>query len=123
MQLLARQSARHGHVLRAPRLRGRGALLPPSAGPGGLPRADGVELHLLVPALLATERRVASVHEDVAVASQPLGAERARVQRRRGGLAHWLGVEEEGCRHGLCGLFSERCPELSELRKRFTAFG
>jgi hypothetical protein len=63
---------------------------------GSLPRVDGVELHLLVAAVLAAERRVASVHEDVAVATQTFGAERARVQRRQAGLADRLGVEEEG---------------------------
>uniref|UniRef100_A0A8R7PJI3 Uncharacterized protein n=1 Tax=Triticum urartu TaxID=4572 RepID=A0A8R7PJI3_TRIUA len=72
--------------------------------PGGLPGGDGVEVHLLVAALLAAEGRVPSVHEDVAVTRQRLGAERARVQRRHAGLAHRLGVEEEGaghrCRHG-----------------------
>ena len=37
--------------------------------------------------------RVPSVHEDIAIARQPLGAERARVQRVPAGLAGWLGVE------------------------------
>ena len=70
----------------------REALQPPRGLPGG----DGVEVHLLVAALLAAEGRVPSVHEDVAVARQPLGAERARVQRVLAGLAGRLGVEEEG---------------------------
>jgi hypothetical protein len=112
----AGRSACHGHLCgpRSPRLRDCGVLLLPAGGP---PLTDGVELHLLVSALLAAEGRVASVHEDVAVAAQTLGAERARVQRRRDGLAHRLGVEEEeGSRHDL--LFSERCLELLEVRKR-----
>jgi hypothetical protein len=86
-----------------PGLRSGGVLLlPPCGGPGGLlPGADGVELHLLVAALLAAEGRVPSVHEDVAVASQRLGAERAGVQRgQQAGLAVRLGVEEEGGGHG-----------------------
>ena len=80
----------------APRLR-PGSVLPQP--PGGLPFADGVEMNLLVAAFLAAEGGVPSVHEDVAVARQRLGAERARVQRRRAGLAERLGVEEEeaGC--------------------------
>jgi len=52
-------------------------------------------LHLLVAALLAAEGRVPSVHEDVAVAGQRFGAERARVQRGQAGLPDRLGVEEE----------------------------
>ena len=71
----------------------------PLQPPGGLPGADGVEVHLLVAALLAAEGRVPSVHEDVAVARQQLGAERASVQRRHAGLADRLGVEEEGAGH------------------------
>jgi len=86
-----------------PGLRSGGVLLllpPPSGGPPG---ADGVELHLLTAALLAAEGRVPSVHEDVVVASQRLGAERAGVQRwqqQAGDLAHRLGVEEESGGHG-----------------------
>jgi len=76
----------------APRLRSRSVLPQP---PDGLPRADGVELHLLLAALLAAERGVPSVHEDVAVAREPLAAERARVLRGHAGLAQRFGVEEE----------------------------
>ncbi|CAM0903162.1 unnamed protein product [Alopecurus aequalis] len=96
----AGRSARDGHLhglpVPAPRLRS-GSVLPQP--PGGLPSADGVELHLLLAAFLAAEGGVPSVHEDVAVARQRLGAERARVQRRHGGLAERLGVEEEGAGH------------------------
>lgn len=67
-----------------------------SGGPGGLPCPYGVELHLLVSAVLAAEGRVASVHEDVPVAAKRLAAEGARVQRREAVLAYRLGVEEEG---------------------------
>ena len=77
----------------APGIRSRREPLLP---PGGLPRADSVELHLLVAALLAAEGRVPSVHEDVAVVRQRLGAERARVQRGHAGLAEWLRIKEEG---------------------------
>ena len=80
----------------APGLRSRRE---PQLPPGGLPGADSVELHLLVAALLAAEGRVPSVHEDVAVARQRLGTERARVQRRHAGLAERLVVEEEGARY------------------------
>ena len=103
-------TARHGH----PRLPGHGRrrrglvpaplplllLLPPGAR--GLPRAGGVEVHLLVAALLAAEGGVPSVHEDVAIAAQRLGAERAGVQRVPPGLADRLGVEEEGACEGPC---------------------
>jgi hypothetical protein len=102
LQAAAARSGRDGHLpgLLVPRLRhGRVLLLPPGGGPCGLPRADGVELHLLVAALLAAEGCVPPVHEDVAVAAQRLGAERARVQRRHAGLAERLGVEEEGGGH------------------------
>ena len=100
MVLQAGQLARDRHLPGLPlptvglRLR-REPLLPP----GGLPGADGVEVHLLVAALLAAEGRVPSVHEDVAVARQRLGAERARVHRRHAGLAEQLVVEEEGAGH------------------------
>lgn len=96
------RSARHGHLpgLLVPGLRSGRVLLVP---PGGPPGADGVDLHLLVAAVLAAEGRIPSVHEDVAVAAQRLGAERARVQRRRGGLAERLGVEEEGGGHAGAG--------------------
>jgi hypothetical protein len=57
-------------------------------------------VHLLVAAVLAAERGVALVHEDVAVAAQRLGAERAGVQRVPPGLAQRLRVEEEGASHG-----------------------
>ncbi|XBJ04431.1 hypothetical protein VPH35_023372 [Triticum aestivum] len=91
-----RRLARDGHLpgllVPAPGLRSRREPLLP---PGGLPGGDGVELHLLVAALLAAEGRVALVHEDVAVARERLGAERARVLRRHAGLAERLGVEEE----------------------------
>ncbi|RLM65899.1 hypothetical protein C2845_PM16G17970 [Panicum miliaceum] len=95
-----------GLLAPTPRLRSRRVLLPPAGGPCGLPGPDGVELHLLVAALLAAEGRVPSVHEDVAVAGQGFGAERAGIQRGQPGLAERLGVEEEGasevcCRHGL----------------------
>ena len=84
----SRRLARDGHpVVCTPGLCSRRDLLQP---PGCLPGGDSVELHLLVPALLDAEGRVPSVHEDVAVARQPLGAERARVQRRHAGLAHRL---------------------------------
>jgi hypothetical protein len=101
-QLSARRGHLRGLLLPAPRLRSRGGVrLPPSGSPP--PRADGVELHLLVPAVLAAEGRVAAVHEDVAVPGQMLGAERARVQRGHAVLGHGLGVEEEAaavrCRH------------------------
>ncbi|WOL06119.1 hypothetical protein Cni_G14851 [Canna indica] len=45
-----------------------------------------VRVHLLLPALLAAERRVPSVHEDVAVAGEGLPAEVAAVEEaaRRG---------------------------------------
>lgn len=39
-----------------------------------------IHLDLLLPALLATERHIPSVHEDVAVAGKGLAAEEARVQ-------------------------------------------
>ena len=83
-----RRLARDGHpMVCTPGLcSGREPLQPPGCLPGG----DSVELQLLVPALLATEGCVPSVHEDVAVARQPLGAECARVQRRHAGLAHRL---------------------------------
>jgi hypothetical protein len=57
-------------------------------------------VHLLVAAVLAAERGVALVHEDVAVAAERLGAERAGVQRVPPGLAQRLRVEEEGAGHG-----------------------
>ena len=68
----------------------------PLQPPRGLPGADGVELHLLLAALLAAVGRVPSIHEDVAVARQRLVAERARVHRRHALLGEQLGVEEEG---------------------------
>ena len=90
---LARDGHLPGVLMPATGLRSRREPLLP---PGCLPGADGVELHLLVAALLAAEGRVPSVHEDVAVAFEGLGAERARVQRRHAGLAERLVVEEEG---------------------------
>jgi hypothetical protein len=89
---------RHGHVC-LPRHGGSLAVaalrLPP-----GLALVGGVEVHLLVAALLAAEGRVALVHEDVAVAGQRLGAERAGVQLVAAQIAQRLGVEEEGACDG-----------------------
>jgi hypothetical protein len=86
--------ARHGHVC-LPRHGAAALRLPP-----GLALVGGVEVHLLVAALLAAEGRVALVHEDVAVAGQRLGAERAGVQPVAALLAQRLGVEEEGACDG-----------------------
>jgi hypothetical protein len=57
-------------------------------------------VHLLVAALLAAEGRVALVHEDVGVAGERLGAERAGVEPVVALLAQRLGVEEEGAGDG-----------------------
>jgi hypothetical protein len=57
-------------------------------------------VHLLVAALLAAEGRVALVHEDVGVAGEHLGAERAGVEPVVALLAQRLGVEEEGAGDG-----------------------
>jgi hypothetical protein len=85
---------RQGHVC-LPRHGAAALRLPP-----GLALVGGVEVHLLVAALLAAEGRVALVHEDVAVAGQRLGAERAGVQPVAALLAQRLGVEEEGACDG-----------------------
>jgi len=76
-----------------------------------------------VAALLAAEGRVPSVHEDVAVARQRLGAERARIERVQAGLADGgLRVEEEGAGEGRVEEGAGADGSFSRLRRRLEKF-
>jgi len=81
-------------------------------------RLEIVPDHLVVPALLATERRVPSVHEDVAVPGEVLPAEGAGVHGVAAGLALAAAVEWLDAKEGRGGRRSHHFSVLEELSLR-----